>query len=645
MPKGRKKTEPAEPVESPASDDQASETTVQEAAAAGTLTSLSRADAVDGLQEGESIELDALGRPSPGGVRVWRKDGKAYIRCLIRDRDLRFKREELVRQHVLRQLLDELGYKKEQVRVEVPVQMGATVHHKPADIVVYTDSTRTTPRLIVEVKKPKRKDGIEQLQSYMNATGAPFGYWTNGIAEQVLLRTDPNEFNQRLTRVPAHGESLDDVDQPLTKAHLRPVTDLYELLKVCEDEILAHQTVNTFDELFKVVYAKLYDERISLAGPDDVCQFRIGLTEAPANAAARVRSLFEKAKRKWKGVFKDDIELTDQNLAFVVAALQEYEFIGDRSGDVLGVAFEAMINPETKGDKGQYFTPRPVVEMCARMLNPRLEEKVCDPACGSSGFLVYAMKHVNKYVDRRWTDPDQRAELRKDYAQEMLIGMDNDWRLVRIAKAYMIIENDGRSNIHYADSLNPASWDTELQSKLKDVQLIMTNPPFAGAIKTPQTIAQYDLTFKGDRDKNKPAKEVVRAILFLERCLRILRPGGRMSIVLPQGLMNNVNDGYVRDYIDQHARILAIVGLHENTFKPFTSAKTSVVFLEKWRDPAERLDDYPIFLDVSRKPGKTNTGTPIWRDDGNLDTDVLNIADSFTKWARSEGFEWAGADP
>src|SRR5439155_22981664 len=107
----------------------------------------------------------------------------------------------------------------------------------------------------------------------------------------------------------------------------------------------------------------------------------------------RVRGLYAKAKGKWKGVFKDDIEITDQNLAFVIAALQEYEFTADKSGDALGVAFEAMINPETKGDKGQYFTRRHVVAMCAGMLNPRIDEKGGDPAGGGAGSLTYAMTH------------------------------------------------------------------------------------------------------------------------------------------------------------------------------------------------------------------------------------------------------------
>lgn len=594
------------------------------------------------LAEGASLKVGINGTPDPSGVAITRRSGRTYIYCMIRKKDLRWKPEEVVRQHILRRLTDDFGYRPEQIGVEVPVTMGSTVHDKPADIVVYTDSTRTTVRLIVEVKKPKRKDGVEQLKSYMNATGAAFGWWTNGRDDQVLLRTDPNAFSMRLTRIPASGEALADVDEPLTKARLRPVTDLFDLLTACEDEILAHQNVNTFDELFKIVYAKLYDERMNLAAPESICEFRIGVTETVADAAARVKALYGKARRKWKGVFRDDIELTDTNLAFVVAALQEYEFIGDKSGDVLGVAFEALINRETKGDKGQYFTPRHVTNMCTRMLNPAVDEKIWDPACGSAGFLISAMKHVNGGIDSRFRNVDQAAEHRKDYAQENLIGSDNDPRLVRIAKAYMIVENDGRSNIHQTDSLDAVSWDGEFRRKLEDVDVVLTNPPFAGGIKTPQILGQYDMSYKGDRTKYRQAKEVVRAILFLERCLRVLKPGGRLAIVLPQGLMNNVGDAYVRNFVNEEARILAIVGLDETTFKPFTNAKTTVLFLEKWTDKAQTSADYEVYTAVSRRSGKSKTGVPVFRDDGvTLDTDVYEIAEEFAVWAKTQGFAWA----
>jgi type I restriction enzyme M protein len=536
--------------------------------------------------------------------------------------------------------------------------MGGSIHEKPADIVVYTDDKKSTPWLIVETKKPNRKDGIEQLKSYMNPTGSPLGYWTTGLDEKFLLRSGANDFSKAIWRLPRCGEVLDDLDEPLTREKLVPVRDLYSVFKELEQEILAHQTVDTFNEIFKVVFAKLYDERVNLYSATAEARFRIGLTESSSSVATKVRKLFQQATKKWKDVYGegDDIELNDDNIATCVKALQPFHLI--RSGDVLGVAFELLVNQEMKGDMGQYFTPRQVVDMMVRMMAPMLDETVCDPACGSGGFLIYAMRNVFRFIDTRWDDADDRAEQRKDYAQEKLIGMDNDNRLVRVAKAYMIMENDGRSGLWCVDSLDYAVWDKALRCVIAGRQLknseaqgtvlaknrlandgvavILTNPPFAGAIKTPTTLSQYQLAGGTSLEKS-----VVRAILFLERCLDLLMPGGRMGIVLPQGLFNNITDQYVRSFIDKRARVLAVIGLHPYTFKPFTLAKTSILFLQKW-DEDEYLEEYPIFTAVSLRPGKTKLGRPQYLKDGiTLDCDMDQIADAFLNWAEKQGLSFA----
>jgi type I restriction enzyme M protein len=402
-------------------------------------------------------------------------------------------------------------------------------------------------------------------------------------------------------------------------------------------------------------FAKLYDERVNLYSATAEAKFRIGLTEGSASVAVKVRKLFSDAMRKWKDVYSenDAITLNDDNIAYCVKALQPFHLI--RSGDVLGVAFELLVNQEMKGDMGQYFTPRQVVDMMVRMMSTKLDESVCDPACGSGGFLIYAMREVFRFIDKRWDDADDRAEQRKDYAQEQLIGMDNDSRLVRVAKAYMIMENDGRSGIHYADSLDYGAWDISLKAAIvgrplkaaeaqgtalvrsrhdaDGVDIILTNPPFAGAIKTASTLSQYELATGGGTSFEK---SVVRAILFLERCLDMLRPGGRLAIVLPQGLFNNITDQYVRSFVDKRARVLAVIGLHPYTFKPFTLAKTSILFLQKWRED-EYLDNYPIFTAVSVRPGKTKLGKPQCIKDGiTLDCDMDQIAEAFLKWAKKQ---------
>jgi type I restriction enzyme M protein len=593
--------------------------------------------------------------PIPTGVSLIEDKGKFYMNCRIRKKRLAFKPEEVVRQRVLGQLIEGLGYPQDHIAVEVGVQMGGSIHEKPADIVIYTDALKTQSWLIVETKKPNRKDGTEQLKSYMNPTGTPFGYWTNGLDEKFLLRSGANDYSKPIWRLPRFGEELADLDEPLTRDKLTPVQDLYSVFKDLEQEILSHQSVDTFNEIFKVVFAKLFDERVNLYSATAEAKFRIGLTESSSSAATKVRKLFGEAMRKWKDVYSENdvITLSDENIAYCVKALQPFYLI--RSGDVLGVAFELLVNQEMKGDMGQYFTPRQVVDMMVKMMSPKLEESVCDPACGSGGFLIYAMRENFRFIDGRWDDADDRAEQRKDYAQEKLIGMDSDARLVRVAKAYMIMENDGRSGVRAADSLDYGAWDKVLKvsvvgrplktadavgttlvndRQINDgVDVILTNPPFAGAIKTPSTLRQYKLAM----DETK----VVRAILFLERCLDMLRPGGRAAIVLPQGLFNNITDQNVRSFVDKNARVLAVVGLHPYTFKPFTLAKTSILFLQKWKED-EYMEDYPIFTAVSVRSGKTKLGRPQYLKDGvTLDCDMDDVANAFEVWSKQQKLSFA----
>lgn len=603
--------------------------------------------------------------PIPTGVSLVPHKGKWGIHCRIRNKVLAFKPEEVVRQMTVDWLIDGLGYPASHVAVEHPVQMGSTVHDKPADIVIFADDSKDQPWMAIEVKKPNRKDGIEQLKSYMNALGCVFGYWSNGVDNRHLLRSDPNDYSKPIWRLPAYGETLDDIDEPLTRSRLVPVKDLYAIFKDMEQEILAHQTVETFNEIFKVVFAKLFDERTNLPGDKSVAKFRLGLTEDPQMATDRVRDLFEKAKAKWKNVYDpgEGILLNPGNLAYCVKMLQPYMLM--RSGDVLGVAFELLVNQEMKGEMGQYFTPRQVVDMITEMMQPGIDETVCDPACGSGGFLIYAMRHVFSYINGTWDDPDDRAEQRKDYAQDKLVGMDNDPRLVRVAKAYMIMENDGRGGIRAVDSLDYNAWDADLKEaivgrklsstqaagpRLADprkpgdgVDLILTNPPFAGAIKANAHLRQYDLAVK-DKEKGTLKGQVVRAVLFLERCLDLLKPGGRMAIVLPQGIFNNITEQDLRDFVDERARVLAVVGLHPYTFKPFTLAKTSVLFLQKLNDGDKLPDDYSIFTAVSMRPGKTKLGRPQYLEDGQtLDCDMPEIANAFVEWARKEQLDFATA--
>jgi len=251
-----------------------------------------------------------------------------------------------------------------------------------------------------------------------------------------------------------------------------------------------------------------------------------------------------------------------------------------------------------KGEKGQYFTPRHVIDMCVKMLNPTTEEYVVDTAAGSCGFTVHAIFHV-------WGDvftakgPNQ---LQANYAGTHVYGIDFDPRSIKIAKALNTIAGDGKTNVYRANTLDTKMWSDDVRAGLRprlrkfkdpeenrrneeqfrffDFDILLTNPPFAGDIKDNRILSQYDLASKGG---GRFEKAVGRDILFIERNLQFLRPGGRAAIVLPQGRFNNSGDETIRKWIADHARILAVVGLHGNTFKPHTGTK-SLFQNDSWSD-------------------------------------------------------------
>jgi type I restriction enzyme M protein len=275
-----------------------------------------------------------------------------------------------------------------------------------------------------------------------------------------------------------------------------------------------------------------------------------------------------------------------------------------------------------------------VVKMCVTMMNPKRHERILDPACGPGGFLIHSLH----WVAEREHDPlDPRRKA--DYSTDRLFATDYDARLVRVARALMLIAGGGRTNVYRVNSLDRREWTGRsdgLMSAVADesFDVVLTNPPFAGTIRAPEVLGDYDLAYQGDPATHKRSNAMTRDVLFIERCIRFLKPGGRMAIVLPQGNLNNVRAEYLRSWLRAHARILAVVGLSENTFKRFTNTKTSVLFLRKWRSTAERTDDYDIFMAVNRKPAKDSSGNKL------VDHDLDDIAGAFVEWARSEGLDF-----
>jgi len=599
-------------------------------------------------------------------LNLFEKDGKYYLECLKRKKIIQAKPEEIVRQLMIYKLVNFYKYPLDRIDVEVDVQFGREIGSKRADIVIYREDGKT-PYLMVEVKKPDVKDGLGQLKSYANANGAPILILTDGKIQNNILRTDPNLFED-LPEIPKFNETVEDVrSKKLTYEDLDEIPNLQQLVYDLQEVVLANSGVDSFDEIFKLIYAKLYDD---IRTPrNENRRFRVIAGVTNKENLNNISRLFEDAKNQWREVFKsnDEIEIPENVVVPAVSLLQKYRLFGSNL-QVIDDAFEYLINLDAKGEKGQYFTPRHVIDMAIKMLNPTSNDYIIDTAAGSCGFLLHAMQHVWKNEITKEKYGDRYDVEQKDYAEKRLFGIDFDPRSVKIGKAMMLIAGDGKTNITFANSLDSENWNEEAcakfrpflrmfkdseenrrnQEKMTDFNfdIVLTNPPFAGEIKG-VLLNRYDLGFKHDKNFEKTSKhqnKVSRDILFIERDLNFLKPGGRMAIVLPQGVLNNSQMEYVRKFILKKARILAIVGLNSNTFKPHTGVKTSVLFLQKWNEDGKIPKDYPIFMAVSKKGGKDTSGEYIYRKDseGNvifdetgkklIDHDLDEIAEEFLRF-------------
>lgn len=569
-----------------------------------------------------------------------------FVFCLVRKKDIKLTPEEAVRQLYLMVLHDDYGYPVSRMELEYIVTFGR--EKKRADIVIFDKDQTATPYIIVELKSPKLKDGKEQLKSYCNGTGAPIGVWTNGDSISYYHRKDPNFFED-IPNIPRASEKLSDIlserwtiDDLIKKDKLvNERKSLKDLILEMEDEVLANAGVDVFEEVFKLIFTKLYDEMESGRKPDRHLEFRnYGDTETELKD--KLQALFDQAKRKWAGVFSDDAKLmlTPSHLSVCVSSLQDVKLFNSNL-DVVDEAFEYLINKSSKGEKGQYFTPRYVIDMCVRMLNPTADETMIDTAAGSCGFPVHTIFYVwQKILESKGLKKSHLFTLEKkpqectDYVQNKVFAIDFDERAVRVARTLNLIAGDGQTNVLHLNTLDYDRWDDTIKdedwldtyfagwTKLKKMRvdknsnrdfnfdILMANPPFAGDIKESRILAKYELS---KNSAGKTANKVGRDILFIERNLDFLKPGGRMAIVLPQGRFNNSSDRYIRDYIAERCRILAVVGLHGNVFKPHTGTKTSVLFVQKWDDTlCPKKDDYPIFFATMQEPSKDNSGEKIY---------------------------------
>lgn len=623
-------------------------------------------DALYGLKEFSDLNIDEI-------LNIFEKDGKYFLKCFSRDKDIQVfnsennsgNPEEIIRQLWLYKLLNYFKYPKNRIEVEEDVQFGREIHAKKVDIVVY-NKKKDTPYIVIETKKPKEEEGLNQLKSYLAAEGAVIGVWSNGNTKVVLYRPWPKDY-ETLREIPKVDQTVEDViKEKVTLDKLKVDYDLKKIIETLEELVLAGSGADSFNEIFKLIYAKLYDEKEATNRPDQEVLFRKSTDHNVTYDT--INQLFSEAKKEWPGIFEshEKINLTPYHLSVCIGEFEQIKLYG-ASLQIMDKAFEYLLTSIAKGSKGQYFTPRNVVDMAVKMVDPKRSESVIDPACGSGGFLIHAMWHV-------WQNDSSTIsrEAQIDYARKRLYGIDFDEKAVKIARALMLISGDGKSHVFKLNSLDTREWQGEESEKVKaraelqpllhqfgdyqkdkenqenfkflDFDVLITNPPFAGELHDDVLLKDYQL---GKNEKGKLKNKVERHILFIERCLEIIKPNGRMAIVLPQGIFNNTGMQQIRQFLFDKAKILAVVGLHVNTFRPHAGVKTSVLFLQKWNENEEPLKDYPIFMAVSQKSGKDNSGEYVYKKDEKgqpifkgisnekvLDDDLDEIAEEFIKFSK-----------
>lgn len=579
--------------------------------------------------------------------------------------------EERVRQEILKSLVREYGYKKEQIEVEFSIKFGS--NRKAVDVAIWQPGqahTQENLSIIVECKDPKtksrgKKDGVDQMLSYAAAcANVAYGMWTNGdelLTYRFIMDEAGKRVHESVADLPFAGAQT-SVDAPSFE-DLRPAASdsLLYAFRRCHNYIAGNQGIQKSDaflELLKIIFCKIQDERDSPAPTFYITPTERHDAKGKELCRKRITRLFVAVKGSYDSIFKSDerIELNDDVLAYIVGQLQMFSLL-ESDVDIKGHAYETIVGSNLRGDKGQFFTPRNMCSMMVRMVDPSEEDYILDPAMGTCGFLVTAMNYVIEKIGES-VDASGRSEAAKQQARESrkkgflakhIVGIDFDPILVRASKMNMVMNNDGAGQLFHANSLEPFSaFSHELLKALrldsKDIKsnsaleeghgmtAIVTNPPFGSKIpiEDPAILSTFDFGHSWSYDEAEMEwvmedKLVSRPpeILFIERCVKLLEPGkGVAAIVIPNGILGNPGLGFVRQWLFRKTRILASVDMHPDTFQPNVGVQTSVLMVRRLGAQEEAsfasgsILDYQIFMAICDHVGHDKRGVTTYvRDD------------------------------
>lgn len=495
--------------------------------------------------------------------------------------------EEKIRASIFIELVEKYQYPKGRLDTEV---LGPRREPKlPADIVIYEDDNKESPFIVVETKANASTKNIEEAKR----EGLGNSNLLNAAYLLIVCGTERIAYDVRKSKGKVkHLEKYKIADIPIKYGKIpeyryKKGNDKWDLKKVGYNNLnskfqVCHNTIweggkrdpaTSFDEVSKLLITKIYDERFT--SQNHYYKFQIGTNETSSEVARRIKSIYKEVQEKEPTVFYKNIELPEHVIYRLVETLQEVSLI-KTDLDAKGRAFEHFLGKLFRGEYGQYFTPRPVVQFMVDALQPKEKDMVIDPACGSGGFLLYSWLHVkNKIQESYKGDTETIRWIDFNFSHKQMYGIEINDRIARVAMMDMAIHEDGHSNIECNDALTDfKNFDPKKEIKKEKFDLILTNPPFGSIVKDKEIIKNYVL------GKNKKRQRT--EVLFLERCYELLKDKGRMGIVIPNSILSNPSESYVRDFIKNHYKIKAIVGTPFETFKSAgANVRSSLLLLEK----------------------------------------------------------------
>mgnify|MGYP006280677581 CR=1 FL=1 len=381
-------------------------------------------------------------------------------------------------------------------------------------------------------------------------------------------------------------------------------------------------------QIVNLLLCKLYDEVTK--DPEDYLEFQIKNGETPKILAKRIKSFFHgEVKKKYGSILtkQDEINLSPDLIYLFIEKVQSYSLLKS-SRDILKDAFEIFVSKILKEEGGQFFTPQNIIEFMVRYLDPTPNSKILDPACGHGGFLLESKELLWSKIDRKYNAED-KIKKQKINSISNFYGIDKDLFLTKICKLYLDILSGGNSKIYCEDSLNPSEYDENVKTPIQNgtFDYILTNPPFGAKIPIDDKnlLKKYELGYvwKNYASEGWKKTKSIRTrqppqILFIERCIQLLKDGGKLGIILPEGIFGNPSDRYIWEFLKQKGRILGIISLDQNAFQPFTCNKTSILFFQKLEEiPEDYKIDFAVVENVGHdKDGKvcyklSKHGTPI----------------------------------